>query len=77
MSQVAETLFTVTATVTRELERSFTSQELSESGGLAAAMSLVVLECAKYGTIVDEHVESGITSAVVIHECAPVESSEV
>lgn len=44
---------TINVTVTRELERSFTEEELAEAGGVAAAQASVLLECARYGVITD------------------------
>lgn len=54
MTAITQPMTTVTAIVTRELERSFTEEELAEAGGIAAAIASVVLECAKYGTMTDQ-----------------------
>jgi hypothetical protein len=81
VDKVVQTFFTISATVTRELERSFTLDELAEAGGLQAAKSFMVLECAKYGTIVEESSNHHISFAPLVDEIdiqdAPVESSEV
>ncbi len=50
-TEVKSPMTTIAALVTRELERSFTEQELAEEGGIAAAKASVILEAAKYGTI--------------------------
>lgn len=57
---ISTPMTTITATVTRELERSFTPQELAEAGGVAAAKASVILECAKYGTVIDQSVDAKI-----------------
>lgn len=53
-------MIVITATVTKEMERSFTEKELAEAGGLSAAKAAVVLEAIRYGTVVNESVDAKI-----------------
>lgn len=50
----------INALVTRELELCYTDAEIAEMGGLAAAKASVVLECAKYGTVVMQEADAKV-----------------
>lgn len=58
---ISGTLTTITAIVTKEMERGFTEQELAEAGGLQGAIAMVVLEAARYGTITEQAHEVKVT----------------
>lgn len=55
-------VITITATVTKEMERSFTQEELAEAGGIEGAKTAVVMEAARYGTIVEHTAEAKIVA---------------
>lgn len=57
---IKEAITTINALVTKELEISYTDREIAEMGGIAAAKGQVLLECAKYGTIVFHEVDATV-----------------